>query len=89
MDLSIIIVSWNVREKLRQNLEAIFASRGGVNYEVIVVDNNSQDGTADMIYKNFPRVKLIANDKNLGFARANNQGIRIASGRYVYFSIRT
>ncbi len=83
MDLSIIIVSWNVREKLKENLEAIFSSRGGINYEVIVVDNNSQDGTADMVYKDFPRVKLVANDKNLGFARANNQAIRIAGGRYI------
>ncbi len=83
MDLSIIIVSWNVREKLKENLQAIFDSRGGINYEVIVVDNNSQDGTANMVYNNFPRVKLIANKENFGFARANNQAIRIAGGRYI------
>jgi GT2 family glycosyltransferase len=83
MDLSIIIVSWKVKDKLRANLEALFASRGDFSYEVFVVDNNSGDGTAQMIRDEFPKVKLIANQDNLGFAKANNQAIKQASGDYV------
>lgn len=82
MDLSIIIVSWNVKEKLKDNLRALFESRH-VSFEVFVVDNNSHDGSAEMVRKEYPRVKLIANQENLGFARANNQAIKEASGRYV------
>lgn len=84
MTISIIIVSWKVKEKLRENLKAIFNSENGdFNYEVFVIDNNSADGTAEMIKKEFPQVKLIANEKNLGFGRACNQGIRVASGSYI------
>jgi len=80
-DLSIIIVSWNVKEKLRDNLRALFESQF-VNFEVFVVDNNSSDGTVEMVRKDYPRVKLIPNQENLGFARANNQAIKLADGRY-------
>ncbi len=83
MDLSIIIVSWNVREKLKANLEAIHKSEGNFSSEIFVVDNNSADGAAGMVKKYFPDVKLIANEKNLGFARASNQGIKKSKGRYV------
>ena len=82
MDLSIIIVSWNVREKLKDNLRAIFESKN-INFEVFVVDNNSADDTVSMIKKHYPQVKLIANQENLGFAKANNQAIKQASGEYV------
>lgn len=82
MDLSIIIVSWNVREKLKDNLRALFESQY-VNFEVFVVDNDSRDGSAEMVKKEYPKVRLIANQENLGFARANNQAIREASGRYI------
>lgn len=82
MDLSIIIVSWNVKEKLRDNLRALFESQN-VNFEVFVVDNNSHDGSAEMVKKEYPQVKLIANRENLGFARANNQAIKQASGEYI------
>jgi GT2 family glycosyltransferase len=83
MDLSIIIVSWKVKEKLRANLDAIYASTGDFSYEVYVVDNNSGDGTVEMIKDEFPKVKLIANSDNYGFAKANNQAIKQASGDYV------
>jgi len=82
MDISIIIVSWNVREKLKDNLRALFESRG-VNFEVFVVDNNSVDGTALMVEKDYPQVKLIINRENLGFAKANNQAIKQAGGDYI------
>jgi len=80
--LSIIIVSWNVKEKLKDNLRALYESQG-VNFEIFVVDNNSADGTAEMVKNNYPKVKLIVNRENLGFAKANNQAIKLASGEYV------
>ena len=83
MDLSIIIVPWNVRDLARENLKAIFARTKNIEFEVIVADNDSKDGTAEMIRREFPRVRLIANDHNAGFAKANNQGIKISRGRYV------
>lgn len=82
MDLSIVIVSWNVKEKLKDNLRALFESKG-VEFEVFVVDNNSADGSVEMIKKYYPQVKLIANQENLGFSKANNQAIKQASGKYV------
>ena len=83
MDLSIIIVSWNVREKLKENLAALFSGRGDFSFEVFVVDNNSHDASAEMVKKDFSRVKLIANKDNLGFAKANNQAIRQAAGDFI------
>ena len=81
-DVSIIIVSWNTRDVLRDCLHSI-ADQTTRAHEVIVVDNNSNDGTAEMVSREFPTVTLIANDTNRGFAAANNQGIRIANGRYL------
>ncbi|MBN2884792.1 glycosyltransferase family 2 protein [Patescibacteria group bacterium] len=83
MDISIIIVSWNVKEKLRANLQALLPSLEGLRAEVIVVDNNSQDGSRKMIKDEFPQVQLIANKKNLGFAKANNQALKISQGEYI------
>lgn len=83
MDLSIIIISWNVKNKIRENLTALFKSQTDFFYEVFVVDNASADGSAVMVKKEFPQVKLITNDKNLGFAKANNQAIKYAQGRYI------
>ncbi len=83
MDLSVIIVSWNVQERLKENLRALWQSQGDLRFEVLVVDNNSADGTVEMVKKKFGQVKLIANDKNLGFAKANNQGIRQAQGDFI------
>jgi len=83
MDISIIIVSWKVKEKLRNNLEALLVATQNLKAEIFVADNNSQDGTVEMITTEFPNVKLIANDENLGFARANNQAIRLAKGNFI------
>lgn len=83
MDLSIIIVSWNVQEKLKINLAALLASRGDFKFEVLVVDNDSVDGSAAMIKEEFPVVRLIANSANLGFAAANNQAIKLAVGKFI------
>ncbi len=83
MKISIIIVSWNVREKLQRNLEALYASQRDFDLEVFVVDNASSDDTLEMIRKNYPTVRLIANSDNRGFAKANNQAIREASGDFI------
>lgn len=82
MDFSIIIVSFNVKERLRINLQALAASTGGVSFEVIVIDNASTDGTIEMMKTEFPDIRLLVNDENQGFARASNQGLREAQGQY-------
>lgn len=81
--LSIIIVSWNVKDLLRQCLQSITENKGDIDLEVWVVDNNSQDQTVEMIRQEFPWVNLIANNKNLGFAKANNLAINKAKGEYL------
>jgi GT2 family glycosyltransferase len=81
--VSVIIVSWNTRELLRGCLESVFAQSSGIAMEVIVVDNASSDGSAEMVRTAFPQVALIVNDKNRGFAAANNRGIAVAGGEYV------
>lgn len=83
MKLSIIIVSWNVRERLKSNLTALLKSQVDFEYEIWVVDNASADDTVRMIGNDFPQVKLIANHENRGFAKANNQAIRLASGQHI------
>lgn len=84
MDISIIIVSWNVREKLRACLSRLFLSQTVFAFEVFVVDNGSHDSSAEMVRTEFPEVELIANDGNLGFARANNQAFRRAAGEFIF-----
>jgi len=76
-------VNWNTCEILRNCLVSIFASTKDVEFEVIVIDNASSDGSVDMVKSEFPQVEIIANTENRGFAAANNQGITIARGRYV------
>jgi len=83
--ISVIIVSWNVREYLDNCLASVVKACKGLNSEIIVVDNASQDKTTEMLKDKFPRIKIIANKKNLGFGRANNQGSRIAKGKYLLF----
>jgi GT2 family glycosyltransferase len=83
LDLSVVIVSWNTRDVLRNCLESVFKGLGELSAEVIVVDNASTDHSAQMVAHEFPRVRLIDNYANLGFAAANNQGIRIARGAHV------
>jgi len=85
MQLSVIIVSWNVKDLLDKNLESIFKFTKDLDFEVIVVDNTSTDGTVPMIANKYPQVELILNNQNLGFAKANNQGLEIAKGNYILF----
>ncbi len=82
-DLSIIIVSWNVRDLLRACLHSIDAGRGDLNLEVIVVDSASGDGSPEMVRTEFPWVNLMARDENVGFPGGNNVGLAAANGRYL------
>jgi len=81
--LSIIIVSWNTRELLRQCLQSVFERIDASLTEVLVVDNASSDGSAAMVAEHFPQAQLIRNERNRGFAAANNQAMRRAAARYV------
>ncbi|MBU4216963.1 glycosyltransferase family 2 protein [Candidatus Parcubacteria bacterium] len=83
MDLSIVIVSWNVRDKLRDNLKALFQSEGDFSYEVIVVDNDSADDTVKMVETEFSLVEVVENSYNAGFARGCNLGINMATGDFI------
>jgi hypothetical protein len=83
MDLSVIIVNWNTRKLLEDCLTSIYKFTKNIGFEVIVVDNNSNDGSKKNVEIKFPKVKLIANKKNLGFAKANNIGIKQAKGKYI------
>ncbi len=83
IDLSIIIVNWNTKRYLLRCLESVFDSEKRNAWEVTVIDNGSQDGSAKEVKKSFPNIRLIANEENCGFARATNQGIQHSSGRYV------
>ncbi len=80
--LSIAIVNWNTRDLLLQAINSIFASAPPP-LEVIVVDNASSDGSAEAVRAHFPRVRLIANTENLGYAHGNNQAMRAATGAYI------
>jgi GT2 family glycosyltransferase len=83
MDLSVCVVNWNVKDDLERCLQSVRAGAAGLCSEVIVVDNASGDGSVDMVRQQFPEVRLIANDANLGFAAANVQAMQGASGRYI------
>jgi N-acetylglucosaminyl-diphospho-decaprenol L-rhamnosyltransferase len=83
-DVSVCVVNWNCRSLLRGCLRSLRAVRD-VQLEVIVVDNGSTDGAADMVERCFPEVVLIRNADNAGFSRANNQAARMARGRYLFF----
>jgi len=83
IDLSIIVINWNTKEDLLHCLESIFKMGTGIQREVIVVDNGSRDGSGVEVKKAFPTVHLIQNDRNIGFAKATNQGFKNSSGRYV------
>lgn len=83
MNLSIVIVNWNTREMLRDCLKSVMDGMDNLDAEVVVVDNASDDGSQEMVRDSFPKVKLICNRDNRGFAAANNQALAIVRGRYV------
>ena len=82
-DLSIVIVNWNTINLLRDVLASAFATCTDITMQVIVIDNASEDNSADMVAREFPQAVLIRNSENLGFAAANNQGFSVATGRHI------
>ena len=85
MDVSIVIVNYNTRDLLRNCLNSIYEKTKSVDFEVIVSDNGSVDGSVEMIRSEFPQVMVIENNANLGFGTANNRGTRRACGKYIFF----
>lgn len=83
VDLSIVIVNYNVKHYVEQCLDSVFRSTGTFSKEVFVVDNVSSDGSVPYLRERYPQVHFIQNEENVGFARANNQAIRQSTGRYV------
>ena len=83
MDLSIIIVNYNVKEFLQNLLNSISKASSNISKEIIIVDNASDDGSVEMIREKFPSAQLISNKENLGFGTANNQALTIAKGKYI------
>lgn len=83
MDLSVVIVNWKVKDLLRKCLESVYRETKDIGFEVFVVDNDSRDGSVEMVAKEFPQATLIASNRNLGFAKANNEAIRRAQGEFV------
>lgn len=83
MDLSILIVNWNTRDLLERCLKAVAAATQRLGAEILVVDNGSSDGSAELVRGSFPDVVLITNDRNRGFAAANNQALARATGDFV------
>ncbi|WP_253200515.1 glycosyltransferase family 2 protein [Clostridium sp. CF012] len=83
IDLSIIIVNYNTKKLLADTIQSVIDTVGLIKYEIIVVDNASADGSIEMVNAQYPQANLIENKDNLGFPKANNIGIKEASGRYI------
>lgn len=84
-DLSIIIINWKTRALVHQCVKSILAHPAALSREIIVIDNASYDGTADDLRENFPEVRFLQSDENLGFAGANQSAYQHASGRFLFF----
>lgn len=84
VDISIVIVNYNVKEFIAQLFDSIYKSIGNISYEIILVDNNSVDNSFNYLSTKFPEVKYISNSSNVGFGKANNQAFKIAKGKYTF-----
>ena len=82
IDLSIIIVNYNGEKLLGDCLRSIYNSTGKISFEIILVDNHSSDNSLRLVKEQFPRVTILENEENLGFCKANNQGLKVYHGRY-------
>lgn len=82
-DLSVIILNYNTKNFLGDCLDAAFQNKG--NFEIVVVDNCSTDGSCEFVKKNYPKVRLVVSKRNGGFSYGNNLGLRVARGRYILF----
>ena len=86
MDVSIIIVNYNTLELTKNTINSVREKTRNLNYEIILVDNNSTDGSVEFFEKEYKdKIIFIKNNENLGFGRANNKGIEIAKGKYISF----
>ena len=85
IDLSIIIVSYKRLDYLRKCVRSIIDTVKQIRYEIIVVDNQSADGTPEIICREFPSLRMIENTENLGFAKGNNLGILASEGEFILF----
>lgn len=85
MDVSIIIVNYNTYTLTHDCIASVFKQTIDIDFEVIVSDNGSKDGSIEMIKTEFPQVILIENNENLGFGAANNRGLTIAQGKYIFY----
>lgn len=83
MDVSIVIVAWNVKNLLHECLKSVFEQTRDIEFEVVYVDNASSDGSVEMVADEFTGVRIIKNEQNAGFIKANNQAIPQCKGRYV------
>jgi GT2 family glycosyltransferase len=84
MDVSIIIVNYNTKDLLLNCIQSVIEKTHDIQYEIIVVDNASGDGSVEMVRNTFPKIKLIDEKKNWGFGRANNLAVHVAKGRYLF-----
>ena len=82
MDISIVVVNWNTKDLLLDCLASVYAMVREVRFEVFLVDNASSDGSVAAVRTQYPQVKVIQNEKNLGFAAANNKALRVMQGKY-------
>jgi len=82
-DVSIVFTQWNVRDMLRDCLRSVKDKTKGLTYELIVVDDGSTDGSADMVRAEFPEVKLCVNPSNIGVAKSYNKGVALSRGRFI------
>lgn len=85
MSVSVIIVSYNTCELTISCIQSVISQSKDIEYEIIVVDNNSNDGTIDQLSKSFPQVNIISNKINVGFGVASNQGANVARSKYLFF----
>jgi len=84
-DVSVVIVNWNTEELLYKCIKSVKDKTSGLRYEIIVIDNNSADGSALMMKREFPDCKLIESKENLGFGKGNNRAAKEASGKYIFY----
>ncbi len=85
-DLSLLILNWNTRSLLLDCIESVIDRTAGIDYEIVVVDNASTDGSVAAVRERYPDIKVVVNEKNEGFARGNNIGMDYCSGKYICLS---
>ena len=85
VDLSIIIVNWNSKDYLLKAIASVEAETKGIEFEVVVIDGGSFDGCDEMLQQSYPHVVFIQSDKNIGFAKANNEAFKVSRGRNILF----